>query len=702
MDATREARMAEIQKKKAKLEDLRRTRQLRGQEIHTTRQSLSDRSDIHQPSPSRLSSRQDIDHLLTSIEGQSPRGRGSRPESTASSRPLSGQRLSSGSGEPALEASTPTSAPSSTIYSSASTQTQVAPLSTVIEPTSEPAPAIPKKVEVITYEKGTQTSDEFESQRARGDGTEEWPDESEGAKEEQRAKELEQIREDLRKEVEAEVRSTLEQTNANGAETTNGQDRFPLRVLTEEEREAVITSQDFREFVDSSTKIIDRALDEQYDILFDYARGSGRLDDDEEDEGYSKGRSRRGRRVKQIAQYWDERWSNKRMISDIDFSPKQPELMLASFTKNPSAPQEPHGLVQLWSSGLRSRPERIFHNPSSDILTARFSPFHTDLIVGGCYSGQVLIWDKREASPLPVQKTPLTGLGHTHPIYSLDIVGTQNANNIISCSTDGVVCTWSMDMLAQPQEKLELRAPIKPSVIDDVAPQCIAFPASDPTYFLAGTEEGSIYACHRYERAGAKAGIDTRVLYAGHAAPVLALDFHPARGPVDLGDLVLSASMDWTIKLWRVRPPATLGAAVSGAPAEQGPTIDIPREDIVYAAAWSPVRPGVFAAVDGAGWLEVWDVKADVEVPVARVQPTAEQGTAWPKRSLNKIAWERTEGKRLAVGGLDGVVTVFEVGSELGGTEGARSDEWQAVKKVVNRAEAQLSAKSVVSNGDRK
>jgi dynein intermediate chain len=342
---------------------------------------------------------------------------------------------------------------------------------------------------------------------------------------------------------------------------------------------------------------------------------------------------------------------------------------------------------------MPSRPEYVFHNPSSDILTAKFSPFHPNLIVGGCYSGQVLLWDMRSNSPNPVQKTPLTGLGHTHPVYSLEVIGTQNANNIISCSTDGVVCTWSVDMLAQPQEKLELKAPGK---AEDVAPQCIAFPPSDPTYFLTGTEEGTVYSCSRYERAGGKAGVDARMVYSGHAAPVVALDFHPARGPVDLGDLLLSASMDWTIKLWRVRPPAALGTAVTGATTAQGPILDMVREDIVYDVKWSPVRPGIFAVVDGAGALEVWDLNHDVEVPVAKVLPTAEMGAAWPKRSLNKCAWERNEGKKIAVGGLDGVVTVFEVGNELGGTEG-KADEWTQVKKVVTRAEAQVGAKFAVN-----
>jgi len=343
---------------------------------------------------------------------------------------------------------------------------------------------------------------------------------------------------------------------------------------------------------------------------------------------------------------------------------------------------------------LHDRPEYVFH-AQSDILTAKFSPFHPNLIIGGAYSGQVLLWDTR-AKSAPVQRTPLTGSGHTHPVYSIDVVGTQNANNIISCSTDGVVCGWAVDMLSQPQEFLELTTP-PPAKTEDLSPTCMAFPHADPTYFLVGTEEGSIYPCHRYDRAGAKAGVDPRLSYRGHAAPVMSLAFHPARGPVDLGDLVLSASLDWSVKLWKVRAPAATSAtAAPGSAHVATPLLEFAREDVVYDAAWSPVRPGVFALVDGAGSLEVWDISVDTEVPVARAQPSSRKGASMLMKSLNKVAWEEHDGKRVAVGGLDGVVSVFEVGGELGGQEGARNEEWAGVKKLVGRLDV---GAGVVING---
>lgn len=509
----------------------------------------------------------------------------------------------------------------------------------------------------------------------------------------------EELRENIRKELEEELKASHDILVDGPLKSPSAPAKFnfPARTLTTEEIKAATSSDEFMDFVERSSKIIERALDQEYDILADYAlSGAAGVDDDDDEYGNTRGKGRR--RVREVAQFYDERWSKKRMVSDINFSPKFPELVLASYTKNPSAPHDPDGLVQVWNMHLHDRPEFVFH-AQSDVLTAKFSPFHPNLIIGGAYSGQVLLWDTR-AKSAPVQKTPLTGSGHTHPVYSVDIVGTQNANNIISCSTDGVVCGWTVDMLAQPQELLVLTSP-PPAKTEDVSPTCMAFPQTDPTYFLIGSEEGTIFPCHRYDRAGAKAGVDQRVSYRGHAAPVMSMDFHPARGPVDLGDLVLSSSLDWSVKLWKVRAPAaTSTTGITGEGHSVAPILDFTREDVVYDAAWSPIKPGVFSLVDGAGNLEVWDITVDVEVPLAKVQPSGRKGgRSIMSKSLNRVAWEETEGKRVATGGIDGSVTVFEVGPDLGGKDSARNEEWTSVKKLVARLESQAPLVNGAING---
>ncbi|KAI9709249.1 MAG: hypothetical protein M1820_003369 [Bogoriella megaspora] len=678
-------RKDEILAKKAKLAELKRRRAENQDRFQASRQSVGESSELVSPTPSRAKDRAELDSFISTLVGDSrpsstgprepssPAQRGSRPTSVISASQLSGDQSDLPSPGNEKLAATP------------SLQTlSIAPLTTIYD-----FPASPK-AEIITYSKGVQTSDPSSTPRLRSSGHSDSDDDrsrttSASPKRKRlsrREKEKEEeLKQNLRKEIEEELKAI--QNHGPLVDDVNGKASYLARPFTNEELDTMTASDEFLGFVERSTKVIERALEQPYDILANYAL-DGLVTVDEDDElGMSVGR--KGRRVKEVAQFWDERWSKKRIISDLSFSPKFPELVLASYTKNPTAPHDPDGLIQVWNLHMHERPEYVFH-AQSDILTAQFSPFHPNLIIGGCYSGQVLLWDTR-AKSAPVQKTPLTGSGHTHPIYSIDIVGTQNANNIISCSTDGVVCGWSVDMLAQPQEYLELQTP-QPAKSEEMAPTCIAFPQADPTYFLAGTEEGSIYPCHRYDRAGAKAGVDMRVRYGGHAAPVMSLDFHPARGKIDLGDLVLSSSLDWSVRLWKARPPAAASTTgVTGAAHVARPLLEIVREDLVYDARWSPVKPGVFALVDGAGTLEIWDLTVEVEIPVAKVKPTMKTGASsnYLAQSLNKCRWEPHEGRRVAVGGLDGVLSVFEVGSELGGLDGAKQEEWAEVKKMVTR-----------------
>ncbi|KAI9894232.1 MAG: hypothetical protein M1814_004086 [Vezdaea aestivalis] len=687
-------RREEILAKRARLAELKKQNELRQKDLHASRQSTGNSSELIAPTPGRVGSHKDIDKIISEIErdsrssstgpGSGPHSiaRGSRPNSVLSAGELS---LDNSDAASPLRAHGGFQSQSPTI----TLQTlNTAPLNTVYEYSPSPIK------EVFSYSKGVQTQDAWtSSQRKSRDTFSESEEENSPAavrspksnkrlSRRERDKE-EELRQNIRKEIEDELRA-IQGPPENSLSEQQVKPNFPARALTAEELGAVTSSGSFLDFIERSSKVIERALDEEYDVLADYSlQGYGGLDDEED--GFGKVKGRAGRKVKEHAQFYDERWSKKRMISGLGFSPKFPELVLASYTKNPSAPHDPDGLIQVWNLHLHDRSEYVFH-AQSDILTAKFSPFHPNLIIGGAYNGQVLLWDTR-AKSAPVQKTPLTGIGHTHPVYSIDVVGTQNANNIISCSTDGVVCGWTVDMLAQPQELLELTAQM-PARTEDIAPTCISFPQSDPTFFLIGTEEGIIHPCHRYDRAGAKAGIDHRLNYRGHAAPIMSLEFHPAKGPIDLGDLVLSSSLDWSVKLWRARAPAATSSSAVQQTQIATPLLDITREDVIYDAAWSPVKPGIFALVDGAGSLEVWDITMDTEVPVAKVMPTARKSTGMFSRSLNKVKWEEHDGKRLAVGGLDGVVSVFDVGSELGGADNARHEEWTAVKKTIARLDA--------------
>lgn len=96
-------------------------------------------------------------------------------------------------------------------------------------------------------------------------------------------------------------------------------------------------------------------------------------------------------------------------------------------------------MINLYSMNLRKRPEATLIS-QYEITKAIFNPFQSNIVIGATTSGYILQWDVR-AKQLPVAKSCLQkGRGHSHPVYSVAITGTQNSHNIVSVSNDGKVC----------------------------------------------------------------------------------------------------------------------------------------------------------------------------------------------------------------------------------------------------------------------
>ncbi|XP_067282690.1 cytoplasmic dynein 1 intermediate chain 1 isoform X1 [Pseudorasbora parva] len=395
------------------------------------------------------------------------------------------------------------------------------------------------------------------------------------------------------------------------------------RELTEEEKQQVLHSEEFLIFFDRSIRVMERALAEDSNIFFDY---SGR--DLEDKEGDLQG----GSSLSLNRLFYDEHWSKHRVITCLDWSPQYPELLVASYNNNEDAPHEPDGVALVWNMKFKkTTPEYIYHC-QSPVVSVGFARFHPNLLVGGTYSGQIVLWDNRSHRRTPVQRTPLSAAAHTHPVYCVNVVGTQNANNLITVSTDGRMCSWSLDMLSQPQESMELvYNKSKP-----VAVTGMAFPTGDVNNYIVGSEEGTVYTASRH---GSKAGICE--MFEGHQGPVTGISCHSAVGPVDFSHLFVTSSFDWTVKLWSTKQNKPLYSFEDNA-------------DYVYDVMWSPVHPSLFAAVDGMGRLDLWNLNNDTEVPSASV--TIEGAPA-----LNRVRWA-AGGKEVAVGDSEGRVWIYDVG----------------------------------------
>lgn len=404
--------------------------------------------------------------------------------------------------------------------------------------------------------------------------------------------------------------------------------------LSDEEKQKIMMSDDFQKFFDNSSRLVERALYEDINVFVDYT-GIG-----EDNEGFE---DKAGANVTFNRFFYDERWTRNRVITSMDWSSVFPELLVASYDKNPDSAADPDGICLVWNTRFKkSTPENVFHC-QSQVMSATFARFHPNFILGGTYSGQIVLWDNRVPKRTPVQRSPLSAAAHTHPVYCMRVVGTQNAHNLISISTDGKMCSWSLDMLSQPQETLELQQKQSKAV----AVTSLSFPAGDVNNFIVGSEEGAVYTACRH---GSRAGVLD--VFEGHQGPVTGLDTHPAAGTIDFGHLFLTSSMDWTVKLWSLKENRPLYSFEDNG-------------DYVYDVAWSPQHPALFATVDGTGNLDLWNLNSDTEVATASVSV---EGTP----ALNRVSWTQS-GLHVTAGDDQGKIWVYDVGEQLALPQ---PDEW--------------------------
>jgi len=406
-----------------------------------------------------------------------------------------------------------------------------------------------------------------------------------------------------------------------------------VRELSDAEKMMIVHSDEFQQFMDRAGRVMERALSENVDIYTDY---TGALDENDINEDKSS------TRLSLTRVFYDEHWSKNRLVTSLDWSQQFPELTVASYNIS-DAPHEPDGVVLVWNTKFKKNsPEYVFHCQSR-VLSATFARFHPNLILGSTYSGQVVFWDNRASKKTPIQRTPLSNTAHTHPVYCIQVVGTQNAHNLISISTDGHLCCWSLDMLTQPVERLNLTAKqSKP-----VSVSAFAFLHDDVNKFVFGSQEGAAYSACRHTK---KAGVVES--YESHIAPITAIDTHCVEGNTDFSHLFLTSSIDWTIKLWNIKESKPIHSFEN-------------NNDYVSSVAWSPVHPAVFAAIDVTGRLDLWNLNNNTESPTA--------STILDNSPLLKSLMWSQNGTHLSVGDEHGKISVFQVGEQM--TQ-PRHDDW--------------------------
>lgn len=283
-----------------------------------------------------------------------------------------------------------------------------------------------------------------------------------------------------------------------------------------------------------------------------------------------------------------------------------------------------------------------------------FHPTEPYLVIGGTFSGSVIIWDLREKRNYPVVKTPTS----ESMIKSIKIFTKDNHyNNIISVSNNGVVNVWNRNMMKEPQKKINLMLETNELIV-----HCIDLPDNETNEFYIGSEDSNIYHAKIHTKSQNEQNLNEQFI--GHTGTVFSLNYHPllTDKKSEISHLMLSTGADWRLALWQPK-------------AKKDPLFMYESDCEIYDAQWSPVHPTVFATSNGLGQIDLWDVAKDTEEYRYRLEVD--------KRAINKIKWSH-DGKRLLSGNTNGSIKLWNVDKEF----------YQYKDEDVSKFEKQLSISS--------
>mmetsp|Transcript_28258 Transcript_28258/g.66343 ORF Transcript_28258/g.66343 Transcript_28258/m.66343 type:complete len:663 (+) Transcript_28258:95-2083(+) len=470
--------------------------------------------------------------------------------------------------------------------------------------------------------------------------------------------------------------SNLAERSKGDAMTAEEDTSDEVKVLSTEEVEKELSSEAFSSFLNITSKKVERILgsDILSNLLADY---DGGIDDKDRD---SKKISDGSKFLSSRQMYECPNWTASRDVTDMDWSPLHRELMLCGYhmpsstsslgqpigssavkvvspDDTPSDSLAPRngellsdGLALVWNLAMPNRPEHIF-TCGSPVTTVRFHPTEPTLIIGGCQSGQVVVWDIR-AGRMPVQKSVLTttvtgnSKGHTHPICAMEVI--EGGAGLVTAATDGRVNFWSLANLRDPVESIQIG--------DSVS--CLAV-SPESGNIICGDDMGSIYTVQSPNASlggGQRSRRQVRKLECGdesHFGMVTAvatkhLKSVPRAGLSKgflrgTGGLFLSSGVDWTIKLWA--PAYTDKSIVS---------LVSHSYDYMSDVQWNPSHPALMATASSNGTLGLWNFSHSMEEPITGVDGIVVEPDGGSGRGLNKLKWS-SDGRRLLAASADRV-----------------------------------------------
>ena len=351
-------------------------------------------------------------------------------------------------------------------------------------------------------------------------------------------------------------------------------------------------------------------------------------------------------------------------ISALQFNPKRKDLLCVAygeFNFNRAASEEfNRGALAFWS--LQSDAPLRIVRLESGVLSIDWATTHPNLLVVGCYDGEVLVFDLDDSSSIcrrRVHHDPVWAvkwLDHVSSDGDADTGGKMTVDTaprlcdtFVSASTDGLVTAWELRDDLQSKRIFSLRwsPPGQPSQADASAARdvqtseelvrrggitCVdvskstAYGSNNSKSYLIGTEEGKIYQCSLAR------SDQWMTAYEPHIAPVYSLRINP-----HCPNVFATCSADWSVKIFHDEKLSG-GGAPSGSASASSIAIDgvsaaaaasnlkeslvLPKHVLERGSEpindldWCPWRSTELAIVTDDGALEIWDLASSTVVPL--------------------------------------------------------------------------------------
>ncbi|EKX42942.1 hypothetical protein GUITHDRAFT_95510 [Guillardia theta CCMP2712] len=363
--------------------------------------------------------------------------------------------------------------------------------------------------------------------------------------------------------------------------------------------------------------------------------------------------------------FWTEKVRRKH-VTALCWNPEYNDLFAVGYGSYDFMKQG-SGVICCFSLKNPSHPEYSF-TTETGVMCLDFHPQHSSLLAVGCYDGTVMIFDIRNKLNKPIFYSTVKNGKHTDPVWQVSWQEEDLAKNLnfFSISSDGRVTLWTMSKSElQYTDVMELKLvgithgpddnSEETSLVGLAGGSCFDFHGSSEHLFVVGTEEGKIHKC---SKAYNSQYLET---YNGHYMSIYAVrwnKFHPR--------IFLTASADWTVKIWDHT--------------QKQPLMSFDLGNAVGDAAWSPYSSSVFAAVTNDGKVHVFDLAENKHEPMCDQKVVR-------KSKLTHVVFNPKQ-PLLLVGDDRGGVLCLKLSPNLRKTEEVRSKEKAAASSGSAGADA--------------